>query len=447
MTSLKPAELYPAEREVPLSALDTGSTGRHSNLEQVLAGLALVIIAQRFAAGPGIMPRHFIILILLPLWVVCLARFRGGRLLLVLGIAATVAGAILARLSAATHTVSQYQTINTSLVLIGVVCGVGVVLWTRTILTLRQVGLWFGAGMLISTLQSTGTLGAGNPLKFGWAIPIAVFVLSAVNDPLKRGRQLLVLLLLAILSIASDARALFAVCILAAVLVAWQLRPTVMSRTKSWTWTAALIGAMGFAVYNLATTLLVNGLLGTDAQARSVQQLGSAGSLILGGRPELAATAALFLRHPFGFGAGVSVSHGDLLLAKAGMAAINYDPDNGYVETYMFGSGGIELHSNVGDLWAAFGLLGIALMALMAVQVIRNISTEIAHRQASAVSLFLACWSLWNVAFSPFFSSAVTWIITLGLLLPYHPHGVSHIKRFFKRDEFATPDLAVLSSR
>lgn len=68
---------------------------------------------------------------------------------------------------------------------------------------------------------------------------------------------------------------------------------------------------------------------------------------------------------PFGFDYGVSVGHSELQAAKSGMAALNYNPDNGYVERYMFGNNVIELHSVLGDLWAASGLVGIALVLVM----------------------------------------------------------------------------------
>src|SRR3712207_9122030 len=45
---------------------------------------------------------------------------------------------------------------------------------------------------------------------------------------------------------------------------------------------------------------------------------------------------------------------------KAGMAQIGYQPNNGYVETYMFG-GQFKLHSVIGDAWAYFGVAGILL--------------------------------------------------------------------------------------
>ena len=72
-----------------------------------------------------------------------------------------------------------------------------------------------------------------------------------------------------------------------------------------------------------------------------------------------------------GFGVGENPTPGDAYVAKAGMAAIGYDPNNGYVEHDMFGSG-FELHSVFGDLWAHCGLVGLVLAAYLFVFVVRG---------------------------------------------------------------------------
>ena len=54
--------------------------------------------------------------------------------------------------------------------------------------------------------------------------------------------------------------------------------------------TVALVLAV--LAYRLGTRVLVSGYLGAEARQRSIAQIDSAGSLILGGRPEIAATVA-----------------------------------------------------------------------------------------------------------------------------------------------------------
>ena len=104
------------------------------------------------------------------------------------------------------------------------------------------------------------------------------------------------------------------------------------------------------------------------------------------------------------------------MVAKTGMASVNYDPNNGYVEHFMFG-GRIELHSVLGDLWAHYGLLGIALTGYVAFLLVRGMSVAISTRRGVGVVIFLCCWTLWNLLFSPFYGSALTLVLALGLAL------------------------------
>ena len=69
------------------------------------------------------------------------------------------------------------------------------------------------------------------------------------------------------------------------------------------------------------------------------------------------ATLGLMHRHPLGFGSGTIPNYNDIQTAKEGMALINYNPNNGYVEHWMF-SHGYAMHSMFGDLWTSYGLVG-----------------------------------------------------------------------------------------
>jgi hypothetical protein len=177
-----------------------------------------------------------------------------------------------------------------------------------------------------------------------------------------------------------------------------------------------MISAIGLAVYQLGTSLLVQGFLGQEAQERSVQQIETSGSILLGGRPELTATMALMRYQPWGFGSGAVPSPADVLAAKAGMARIGYQPNNGYVESYMFG-GQFKLHSIVGDTWAYFGFAGVLLAVVIAVLVTVNLARRLAARTASGLVVFLSCFTVWNLLFSPLYGSAPTLALTLGLAL------------------------------
>jgi hypothetical protein len=174
------------------------------------------------------------------------------------------------------------------------------------------------------------------------------------------------------------------------------------------------LAALSLVVYNLGQTLVLDGYLGEAAQQRSLAQINTSGSLITGGRPELAATVALMQFRPLGYGNGTLPSLTDILVAKSGMAQLNYEPNNGYVENYMFG-GQIELHSVIGDLWARFGLPGLAMSLFIGVLTVWCMSRQIAARRASPIVLFLAPIVLWNLAFGPLLTLSTILILSLGL--------------------------------
>ena len=131
----------------------------------------------------------------------------------------------------------------------------------------------------------------------------------------------------------------------------------------------------------------------------------------------MAATRALLVHDPLGFGLGIVPSLADIVVAKTVMSAINYQTDNGYVENYMFGSQ-FEVHSVGGDLWALFGIPGLALAAVIGIWSIRTVVVGTTHGQGSALPLFLAVVTLWNIFFSPLLTSIPTLVLALGLILP-----------------------------
>lgn len=393
---------------------------RWHTAEQVLCSVVLIAVGARqffplsSYSGYGVTSGYLLAFACLPVWVRVLRNYTSARLLAATGLFALACGLLLVWDSSATHALSRPDLSTTVALLVGSLLGIGVVLWGRVVLPPRAVPLLFGLGMFID-----GATGAGrfspDPWKFAWGVPVAVITLSLVAGTGRQWSQLLALLALAAVSAAFDSRSYFAAFLFSAVLILWQMRPGSATR-GSWASTAVLLAATGAAIYFLGTQLLVEGALGAQTQARSLEQIRQAGSLLLGGRPELAATIALFLYRPFGFGPGVVPAYSDISAAKAGMLRINYDPNNGYVDTYLFGTH-IELHSTLGDLWSAFGVGGIAVAGVVLAVTVRGTAEAIARRCATGLMVFLASWSLWNLFFSPFYASASTLVLATGLLL------------------------------
>jgi hypothetical protein len=75
------------------------------------------------------------------------------------------------------------------------------------------------------------------------------------------------------------------------------------------------------------------------------------------------------------------------------------------------------LHSVFGDLWAHSGLAGLALVATVMVLIVLGVSRRLSVNGASALLLFVAVKTLWNLLFGPFYSSISILELALALIL------------------------------
>ena len=408
---------------------------RHARMVGALvAAVVLVLLAMRIELPQGLTVGYVLAAILVPLWLPVLRRYRGARLLLVVGLLAVGSGLWLTQSFAGTRETSLGQTVTLSVGLVGILCGIGFLLWCRTVLPDAQVAFWFGVGLLLGVTPSS-ELYLANPWRFGYSVALTIIVLALARQTGRRWLELAAVLGFTVIAAFTDARSAFAILLLTALLVLWQMRPGHRTRTTSAARVILVIVALAAVVYAVGQALILDGALGQETQLRSDAQLQTSGSLILGGRPELAATAALMLHQPFGFGAGTIPNGDDILAAKAGLSRIGYDPNNNYVDVYLFG-GHIELHSVVGDLWAWFGLAGLVLAGLIVAVVLTAIASRVAGGTASAVVVYLAVKLLWAMLFGPLYSSATLIILALGLVLvrrpdpyPADPHPADAVAR------------------
>jgi hypothetical protein len=385
-----------------------------------VAAVVLVLLAMRTEIQSGLTIGYLAAAFLSPLWVPTLRRYWGARLLLVVGLFAVASGLWLTESFAATRDTSLGQMVALSVGMLGILCGIGFVLWCRTVLSDAQVALWFGVGLLLG-VTPTSELYLTNPWKFGYSFALTLIVLALARQTGRRWLEFLAVSGFTVIAAFTDARSAFAILLLTAVIVLWQMRPGHRTRTVSTAWLVLVIGVLTLVVYMVAQALILDGTLGEETQLRSDAQLQTSGSLILGGRPEAAATAALMLHQPFGFGTGTQPSGEDILAAKSGLSRIGYDPNNNYVDIYMFG-GHIELHSIVGDLWAWFGIPGLLLTGVLVAVVLRGIAGGIARGTASAVALYVVIKLFWALPFGPVYSSATIMILAVGLaLMPTTP--------------------------
>lgn len=403
------------KRGGPLSAARLAESQRTRLAGGAVAAVVLVLLAMRTEIQSGLTIGYLVVAVLTPLWIPALRHYRGARLLLVVGLFAVGSGLWLTESFTATHETSIGQMLSLSIGLLGILGGIGFVLWCRTVLSDAQVALWFGIGLLLG-VTPTSELFLTNPWKFGYSFALTLIVLALARQTGRRWLELIAVSAFTVIAAFTDARSAFAILLLTSVLVLWQMRPGHRTRTVSTAWLVLVVGVLTVVVAAIAQALILDGALGQETQLRSDAQLQTSGSLILGGRPEAAATAALMLHEPFGFGTGTVPSGEDILAAKSGLSRIGYDPDNNYVDIYMFG-GHIELHSIVGDLWAWFGLPGLLFTAVLVAVVLRGVAAGIASGTASAVAIYLVIKLFWALPFGPVYSSSSLIILGVGLVV------------------------------
>jgi hypothetical protein len=352
---------------------------------------------------------------LVPVWWPAVSRYRGAWPLLSVGALAGIAGVWLTESAGVDHHTSTAATLTVSFVLLNILVGIALLLWARTLMRTSLVALLFGIGMVAAV--PLGGLGFDeHAWRFQYSVPVSVLLLAGAWYLNKRWLEVLLALTLAAASAAAGGRSTFAMLLVAAIVTAWQGSRKAKTKTGSRLRIVLFGGALVFAIYQVGQGLILDGYLGESAQERTQVQIETTGNILLGARPELGATIALMAEQPTGFGSGTLSSLSDVRTAKAGMAELGYDPDNGYVDRYMFGAG-FELHSLVGDFWAAFGLAGLAFILLAAWFACRGCVGLIARRAGPALLVYLTVRLLWNTFFGPIIASSTLVIAALGLIL------------------------------
>lgn len=385
----------------------------------VIAGGLVMLAAARIDVVSGLSLGVLAGLALAPVWAPRLRTYSGGLPFVALIATCLASGLWLTELASGTHTIAPHQLRLWATLMLSLAVTVGIVLWARTMLPDATVAVLYGIGMVASTLISG--VSSSNPWKGGYSMPLTVVFLGLAWAWRKRWLELLLALALAAVSAQNDSRSHFALLLLAVSLVSWQSWIRGRSRKRAAPRSILVLAGLGLAIYSFGQALILEGYLGEDTQARSAAQIEASGSIVLGGRPELGATLALIRFRPLGFGFGTLPTLEDIGVAKAGMATLNYDPNNGYVENYMFGEL-VKLHSIIGDTWAMFGIPGFALSAFFVWALLRRVNSGLALRNLSALMAFLVARVLWDLLFGPLYSALPIITLAIGLaLLPKDP--------------------------
>jgi hypothetical protein len=204
--------------------------------------------------------------------------------------------------------------------------------------------------------------------------------------------------------ILNDSRSAFAMFVVTALALLYQRLRRHQPRSSSNVAFIPAALAIGATLYYTLTTLILSGALGAGLKFRSEAQLESSGSLLLGGRPEWTVTMRLMREHPWGFGFGVQPSQADIELGREGFASIHLSSQENYLYNYVFKQI-FRLHSITADLWSAAGFAGLLLMLVMVWLIVTGLAESLAARTASAVLVYMAVRSLWDLGFSPIYSA------------------------------------------
>ncbi len=396
------------------AVLSEPEVGNERLLSVGVAAVSLFAVGLNLPIRSGATTATLAVLVLAPVWVFALSRFRWtGRLYSLVLIA--LASGLLTPLFVTERSSNTKLATELLILFLTGFGAVGLILWARTLMPTATVALWFGAGYLCDAILSIP--GSANIWKFQLSVPITILLLACASVTRRATPTVVVLGIVAVISIAMDSRSFSGFCVLSAVLVMWQARPANASRraSRASALLALLVG--GVALYVAASSVLTSGYLGQEVQERTQQQINQSGSLLVGGRPEWAGTIQLMIRQPQGFGLGTLPNEGDINAAKAGMSAIGTDVNNGYVDHYMFGDH-IKLHSVIADLWASFGIGGLLLGIFLLGLVIVCLVDRIRHRQASGLLCLFGLLAAWDLLFGPIHKNLIDVVFAVGLLLP-----------------------------
>ena len=391
------------------------ATPRDSALLPVLvAVVAAMTAAMRAQYGPGVTICLIAGVVLAPMWVTNLKRFRRARSLLLVGAGAVAWGAVLTQLDAGRSS-STSLLIAQTLMMLSFLCSIGMLLWARSLIGTGATIVAFGVGGLVNIVLTGGN--PANLWKYSLAIPVALILLGIAAMRNSRILELIALVTVAGVSAISDSRSMTAFLLLTAVLVLWQMTSGGTGRLRPRPWQTILgLAALGLSVFLLFQALILDGVLGEAAAERTQAQIDTSGSLLAGGRPEMGAAVGLISAQPWGYGSGTVPTSNDVWLAKTGMSALNYDPNNGYVERYMFG-GQFEVHSVLGDLWIRYGPLGAVFALAICVLAVYATARHVSLRTASAALIFLTALGVWDAFFSPLLTSYTTLALMAALAL------------------------------
>lgn len=412
-----------------------GILDRRLTAEAAVAVALCVLLGTRLSPLPFAPYAGLLGIVIVPV-LLSLRRYWGlTALAMLLGL--SVISGIVLTLASTTHAALPSVMVGKSAMVVALIGSIAVVAFARSAVGVPATAIAYGIGMLISTVL-TGPASSGG-WRFTYSIPVAIVVLGLLSIRASLLPQLIGLIALAAVGFVNDSRSNSAMLVLAAVILVWQRLTHAVSPGRRRAGNVVGIVLFAVGVFQLIQFSLLEGFFGEATQAKTAYQIQVSGNLLLGGRPEAAASFALVQRYPFGLGSGLAPGNSDIMAAKGSMLSIGYDPQNNYVDRFMFGNG-VEVHSIVGDFWVWFGLAGLAACLVIVAIIVRGLEHGLRDAALTGLLAYLAIRTFWDLAFSPPAPSMVTLALTLPLLAVMIP-------RIRRRSIFTTGRPAYGESR
>lgn len=389
------------------------------NNRLIVYSLALIAVFIAGTKPPGlphsIQPGTIVSLALLPVWLPHVRRYVGGIAIPVGAVVTAFAGAMLAWYTA-THTLHVIASDALSVYIVrlaGLALILPLLLWARETIGAGLVGASYGLGLLATNML--GIPDSNNPWKFELSIPLTIIVLGILH---RKGVFVSVgaLFALAIVGAVNDSRSYAGLAAFTALLLLVDRLRRVGGKTWNRLGMALVVLGAAAALYYAATELLVQGVLGEEIATRTQTQLDQSGNLIVGGRPEWAATLKLATIYPFGLGAGIVPMGSDTETVKNALASVGIPTYIGYVEHYMT-AGSFRLHSITADLWMGSGLVGLAYALLMLWMLGYIVVTRVARTGVTALRGYLLVNCAWFLLFGPLYTDLPFLALAFGLTL------------------------------
>ncbi|CAN5602868.1 hypothetical protein BH10ACT9_BH10ACT9_20380 [soil metagenome] len=236
--------------------------------------------------------------------------------------------------------------------------------------------------------------------KYGlgqWSVIIILFVAIVLKLPVPL--QGLLLMAIAVFSLAQDYRSLATNSLLAGliIVVGWGAG----GRLPRWL-QLGFVGAAGLAVYVLLPRLAAGGLLGAAMQEKTESQLSQGVPLILAGRTESPLSIAAILERPwFGWASANNISAEVFDQAKRLAISIGFDPTIRLESGWYYPNGDVSLHSVLLGAWAEGGLFTALLPIGLVVAALMMVWNAPRYGSWAALVVAVSIQAVWDLLFSP----------------------------------------------